>query len=316
MRQHVCGWPAWLRHVATAALFAMLPLTARAERDIDDDAEQQRGQARSSLNAFVVHQEEKGLDGGGAFQMTRYAVHGSRSTRASESSDLRLAVRVDYDDYRFAGGSELADGAPWGNVLNFGLQAGYLRRYNNGWQSYTAAGIENTAETQADLDDAWSYGGIISYGRAVSPRLVLGLGAAVFRRLGDNDVFPVVFVNWKITDRLTLTNPLAAGPSGPAGLELVYALGESWRIGAGTARRSYKFRLDDSGTAARGVGESEFYLVWLRATRQLSSRLRLSAYLGANLGGELTLKDRDNRELESVDYDPAAFGGLTLSASF
>ena len=47
--------------------------------------------------------------------------------------------------------------------------------------------------------------------RIFSPDLVFGVGAGVFRQIDETKVFPFLVVNWKITDRLRLGNPLQAG---------------------------------------------------------------------------------------------------------
>ena len=72
----------------------------------------------------------------------------------------------------------------------------------------------------AETGESLSYGAVLSAAYAFGPDLMVGLGAGVFERLDQSEVFPYVVIDWKINDRLRLTNPFRAGPVGPAGLEL------------------------------------------------------------------------------------------------
>ena len=55
-------------------------------------------------------------------------------------------------------------------------------------------------------------------------------------------------------------NALPAGPTGPAGLELVYRPGEDWRFGPlGGAYRSVRFRLDRNGDVPSGIGSEKAF---------------------------------------------------------
>ena len=53
--------------------------------------------------------------------------------------------------------------------------------------------------------------------KVFSPRLTLGLGAAVFHRIDETEVFPFPVIDWQIDDRWKLMNPFEAGPAGGAG---------------------------------------------------------------------------------------------------
>ena len=78
-------------------------------------------------------------------------------------------------------------------------------------------------------------------------------------------------------------NALQAGPTGPAGLELVYRPGEDWGFGLGGAYR------------------------------RLAKEINLDLYGGLLLGGELSLEDSSGRELSSDNYRATPFLALNFS---
>ncbi|MCA1789590.1 MAG: hypothetical protein LC667_06975, partial [Thioalkalivibrio sp.] len=86
------------------------------------------------------------------------------------------------------------------------------------------------------------YGGIVSATRAFAPDRRLGFGVGVFGQLEETTVIPILIVNWRLSERWSLVNPLPAGPVGPAGLELDYRFDHGWRLGSGATSHSLRFR--------------------------------------------------------------------------
>ena len=123
-------------------------------------------------------------------------------------------------------------------------------------------------------------------------------------------------MNWKINDRLRLSNPLRAGPAGPAGLELAWALNDTWELGAGGAYRSSRFRLRAGGAVPNGIGEVKFFPVFARLSRRIGPDFQCTLYLGASFLGELSIGDPDGRRLDSAEYDAAPFAALSVTGRF
>jgi hypothetical protein len=113
-----------------------------------------------------------------------------------------------------------------------------------------------------------------------------------------------------------LTNPFRPGPTGPAGLELIYAIDKSREVAAGSAWRSFRFRLDDQGLAPEGIGEVNLVPTWARFTWRIDRRLALDFYAGMSLDGDLKIEDRNGNEIGTVDQDTALFGALNVSFRF
>jgi hypothetical protein len=174
---------------------------------------------------------------------------------------------------------------------------------NDNWRLVVIPSIEASKESDADLEDSLIYGGILSAGYRVSPNLMIGAGFGIFSRLEEVSYFPVVFINWKITDRLRLSNPFSGGPTTPAGLELSYAFNKSWTIACGGGYRSYRFRLKDKGTASNGILQEKAVPVWGRVTLKSGSLVTVDLTTGAFLSGKLKIEDQDGHEISEDQYD-------------
>ena len=125
-----------------------------------------------------------------------------------------------------------------------------------------------------------------------------------------------MLVDWRLSERWRLANPLPAGPTGPAGLELDYSLGDGWNLGLGAAWRSTRFRLSEDGPVANGIGEESGVPVFLRATRSFGPNATLYLYAGAVTAGSLTVEDTAGRVLREVDFGTAPLLGITFSARY
>jgi hypothetical protein len=145
---------------------------------------------------------------------------------------------------------------------------------------------------------------------------MIGVGAGIFERLDQGEIFPYLVIDWRINDRWRISNPFQAGPVGPAGLELRYQPRDYWELAAGGAYRSYRFRLDDKSTVTNGIGDVDFWAPFLRVGRKLGKQFWIDINAGAMLNGTITIEDEDGDKLDGTDYDPAPFLGLTLRGRF
>ena len=299
--------PAWV----LVALVVSVPASAQSRTKSDSD-----GKVDLSLSASPIYQFASDLDGGGDYRASRYFLRADASTEIGESLELGLGFSYDYEDYDFSGSTAFAGPDPWDQVHRVGFGAKLLYRIVKDWTLLIGPSLEFSRESGADWGDASTYGGVISATHRVNRNLTIGAGVGVFSGLEEVKAFPLIFVNWRISERLRLSNPLRVGPAGPAGLELVYKLGENWEIGGGAAYRSFRFRLDDQGVVPDGIGEVKFVPFWGRVSRKLGAHFTFDFYAGAFLAGELTIEDSNGNELGSADHDPAPFSALTVSGRF
>jgi hypothetical protein len=146
--------------------------------------------------------------------------------------------------------------------------------------------------------------------------LTLGVGAGVFRQIDQTKVFPYLLVNWNITDKLKLSNPLPAGPSGGAGLELSYAFNDRWTLGGGGAYRTYRFRLNENSPVANGIGQNSFVPVFARLSYAIDRTSRVDLYAAATTAGRLSATDGSGTTQFSTNYQTGFAMALSFSKRF
>jgi hypothetical protein len=126
----------------------------------------------------------------------------------------------------------------------------------------------------------------------------------------------MIVIDWKITEKLRLSNPFRGGPSGPAGLELSYVINKSWEMGVGGAYRSFRFRLNDEGITSKGIFQDRSVPVWGRLSWDHGSRAKIDISAGAFVAGKMKIEDQDGNEITEDNYNTAPFVALTVSITF
>jgi hypothetical protein len=269
--------------------------------------------SRFAVSGSGFYQFPAGLDSGGNFSVMRYFIHGRWSHRVTSNLSLGVGVRYAFDDYSFSTNPGFSGGVPWGDIHMPDLSLAVFYRTDSDWRFLAAATAGFSGESGADTGDSFIYGGILSASKKIDPTLTLGLGAGIYRRFEQTSVFPIIFINWKLSEQWSVGNALQAGPTGPAGLELVYRPWKDWGFGLGGAYRSVRFRLDRSGIVPGGIGSEKSIPVWLRASKSLGRRITLDFYGGLLLGGELRLEDRSGHELAADKYQNTPFMAMNIS---
>jgi hypothetical protein len=296
-----------------SGLFATPQIASSQEMGAPSSTEREPG---LSLSASYMHQFDTGLDRNGDFRVDRFLFRGDWRKRQSENFSFGIGVNYDFNDYSFSDTAHNPIGNPWDQVHTLNFSASSLFTLDKNWKVFVAPSVGVAAESGADWGDAIVYGGIAWTSYRFSPSLALGLGAGLFSKAEEVTAFPVIVVDWKITDRVRLSNPLHPGPTGPAGLELSYAFDGGSTVAVGGAYRSLRFRLDDSGTVAGGVGEDRAFPLWARFSTKLSKTGTLNFLGGAMVGGKMTLEDSSGNEVADENYDASPFLAATLSFRF
>jgi Domain of unknown function (DUF6268) len=262
------------------------------------------------------YESDSDLDGAGEFGLS--GVQLRLGTAGPVGTGLRAGVTLTYDYYdsSFSNPAAFGSVAPWGDVYRYGVSVPLAWALNSEWSMSVAPSVDWFRESGANTSDALIWGAALSAVRTDRDGNRIGIGIAAFDAIEETKVFPVLVVDWRLGDRWRLINPLPAGPTGPAGLELDYQFNGGWSLGVGAAYRSLRFRLSDSGPASRGIGEINGVPIFVRATYDLAKQLTLHIYAGAITGGELRVEDRNGNLLRKDDFDTGPFVALTVTARF
>lgn len=272
---------------------------------------------RVRFESGALHQWRTDLDQGGEVGVDAWSL--SLGADYPALSDLRLGLSFGYgeQDYDFDGKSGFAGLRPWSNVREARLSTSLNWKADARWNLFAVPTLRWFAEDGASLDDG-RFGGLIAAASyQVNERLSIGPGFGVFSELEDEtDWFPILALDWRLSDTLTLrTGRGFAATRGP-GLALDWRPSERWAMSLGARYEKARFRLDDDGVAAGGIGQDTSVPVYLGATRRFGHHLSLSLFAGVEFAGELRLEDAEGRLIERSEYETAPFGGATLDLRF
>lgn len=263
-----------------------------------------------------VYLASAAIDGGGTYESSVLALNVSGVHPVASRATAGVALNYAYYDNRFAAANAFGAAAPWGDVERIGLSVPLFVRSDDGWAFVVTPSLDYFRERDADWGESLTYGAVLSTARAFGPRNRLGFGLGVYQQLEEVRVFPFLVVDWQLTERLRLNNPLPAGPTGPAGLELNYRASARWEIGAGAAYRRVRFRLRDDGAFPGGVGQERGVIAFLHAATRFSPDVSLDLYGGALVNGELSIEDRNGDSIAQHGFDSTPLLGATLRVRF
>ncbi|MFQ5935473.1 MAG: hypothetical protein ACE5LB_03585 [Acidiferrobacterales bacterium] len=263
-----------------------------------------------------IYQGKAELDNGGEFSVSRLFTEFDVTMPLSRKVIMTLAFGYDIENYNFSDIPGFAGVKPWDDIRRFGFRPQFFFRGKKRWNYIFTPIVQWVGETNADSDESLIYGATFGATYTFSRKLTIGPAVGAFSRLEKTTIFPFLFINWKINERLTLRNPFRAGPAGTAGLELVYTPNEKWEIAGGGAVRSFRFRLDDEGPVPNGIGESSGLPLFARVTRKFGPQFKLDVYAGAFLEGQLDVENSDGDLLAADTYDPAPLVAVTFGGRF
>lgn len=276
----------------------------------------QPGQTLTSFSLTGVNQFKTDMNEGGSFDW--YDANARLGVNRQFTANWGGGVFAEYNYQHWSWSNPVAFGnqAPWEGISTpqFGFSVSYSP--NAAWRFSLSPSVEWAAETGVGTAGASTYGAVLLGTHTVSPSLTLGVGAGVFRQIDENRIFPFLAVNWRINDQWTLSNPLPAGPAGGAGLELSYKIDNQWTVGAGGAYRSYRFRLNDNGPYAGGIGQNRFIPVFARVSYQFLPGTRIDFYGIASTGGNVQAQSADGSQTWNSAYKTGLGLGLNLSHRF
>ena len=277
-------------------------------------------QAQSTgLRSFVSVSpvfEDADLDAGGDFSVGGVIVRAGTSMSLSGGNRVGLTLNYDYFDYSFDNPAAFGGVAPWKVVQRYGFSAPMNFALQDDWILGVAPSMDWFRENGGSSSDALVWGATLSATKRFDDGNFLGLGLAAFSGIEENQFFPFPIVNWRFGPRWQLVNPLAAGPTGPAGLELDYLTDSGWTVGVGAAWRKTRFRLSQSGPVANGVGQVSGAPIFLRAAREFEGGLTLNLYAGVVVAGELRVESASGNLLRKDDFDMSPIVGANLTLRF
>jgi len=262
----------------------------------------------------AVHQFDSELKGGGSFTATRASVQVAGGYSFGPGSVVSLSLGYDYDSYDFSGQEGLGARDPWAGVNSIRIGLPIRWRFAEKWSAFLIPTIRSTGESGARFEKSIVGGGFTGVSYRFGDSLTIGPGIGVIAQLEDDpQLFPVIIVDWKITQRLRLETGRALGATLGPGLALTYRITEALRFSVGGRYERFRFRLDEDGEVPDGIGEEQSFPLFAGLSYAFRSGISLSLVGGAELSGKLRLEDASGRRITSETYDPSGFLGMTFN---
>ena len=273
----------------------------------------------TSTRGGVVYQFDTDLDEGGSYDATRFNIQAGQSYAWDRRTIVSLTLGYSYDGYSFSAGNGtgIAGLNPWDDIHSLSLSAPMRIGFNDNWSAYFIPSLRSSGESGADFDETVTGGAFAGFAYRFGERLTIGPGLGVVSQLEESaTVFPILIINWKITDRLSLeTGRGLAATLGP-GLTLNYRASQVWNFAIGGRYEKLRFRLDEDGKVPNGLGEDRSFPLFASSTYSVNPQTKFSLVGGVELDGKLEIDDEDGDTITKESYDPGLFLGLTFNKRF
>ncbi len=264
----------------------------------------------------AVYQFDSDLDEGGSYTASRFNIQAGQGYAWNPRTSISLALSYSNDGYSFSKGegAGIATLTPWDTVHSVSISTPMRRGITDEWSAFFIPSLRSTGESGAEFNETLTGGAFAGVAYRFGDRLTLGPGIAVITQLEESaSVFPVLIINWKITDRISLeTGRGLAATLGP-GLSVNYRASQQWNLAIGGRYEKLRFRLDKDGKNPNGIGEDKAIPLFANCTYRFNPKATLSLVGGVELDGELQVEDADGDQIVKESGDPALFGGLTFS---
>lgn len=297
----------------------LIPVVASSQ----DNKQPPSGVAQSPWSTVVrggaVYQFDTDLDEGGSYTSGRYNIEIGQNYGWSRRDTATLAVSYTLDNYDFSGGNvgSIVSSSPWENIHTFSISAPLRKGIGENWTAFLIPSIRTTGESGADFNETITGGGFTGVSYKFNDRLTIGPGIGAFSQLEESaTIFPVLIINWKITEKLSLdTGRGLAATLGP-GLTLSYKASQKLRLGVGARYEKLRFRLDKDGAVESGIGEDSSFPVFVSGTYSVNRKSSFSFVAGLETGGELKIEDSKGNTIIEESNDPGVFTGITFNMRF
>jgi hypothetical protein len=299
--------------------FLVLPAVASTKNTPQQNTGRPQAGWSSVVRGGAVYQFDTDLDEGGGYNSDRYNVQVSQSYAWTRRDTATLALSYSLDSYDFSNGQSdgIAYGSPWENIHTLSVSSPLRKGIGEKWTAFVIPSLRSTGESDADFSKTITGGAFTGFSYRFSDRLTIGPGIGAFTQLEESaTIFPVLIVNWKITEKLSLeTGRGLAATLGP-GLTLNYKATPKLRLGVGGRYEKLRFRLDKDGEVAGGIGEDSSFPLFVNGTYSINRKTSISLVGGIETGGELKIENSKGHTVIEESSDPGIFTGITFSARF
>jgi hypothetical protein len=272
----------------------------------------------SSIQGGALHQFETDLsDAEGDFSLSRVFVQPSVGYAWNKRNMVSLSLGIGDSDYDFSPEATIDGWQPWGRVRDYKVAIAFRFSPSEHTDAIIIPSVRSYAEEDASLDDGRSEGLLAGVGWKLSDTLTIGPGFGWYTELGGGaHAFPIIILDWAITDKLSLTTGRGLAASQGPGLDLTYSLNDKWQVALAGRYEKTRFALEDDGVTPDGFGQDKSLPLVLSVQYSPWPMTSFSAFIGIEFEGELSLENADGRTVARSEYDTAGAVGLAFRNRF
>jgi hypothetical protein len=250
-------------------------------------------------------------DSEGSFSVNRWFVSMGVTYSWNYRNSIGLSAGGGASKYDFDDLTVIGDGEPWDEIEDTRISLFGRFGFGEKGSLIIIPTVRYNGEDDSKTSDGRSWGVFAAAAWRLSPDLTIGPGFGVFNKLEDGTrFFPVLVIDWNISERWNLSTGRGLASSQGPGLKLTFQANERWSMGLTGRYENLEFRLDERGTTPGGVGRDKSFPLVASVGWEPNKHVNLSFFAGVEFGGELRLRDRFDVTVAETDYDSAAiFGG-------
>lgn len=295
--------------VTAVALLYTLPVAAQP---------QQQGPWFFKVDGGGLHQSEADLsDSTGAFSIDRWFVSAGVDYAFSRRNSIGISVGGGKANYDFVDDSGFGGGSPWNKIDDSRVSLNGRFGFGETGSIFIIPTLRFNGENDASSSDSRTWGVFAAATWRVKDNLTIGPGVGIFSRLENGTkFFPILAIDWDISDRWNLSTGRGLASSQGPGLNLSYKLNDDWSFGVAGRYENTEFRLDDEGPAPGGIGRDKSVPMVFTANLTPNKKISLSAFAGVEFAGKLRIKDAMDVTVDESKYDAALLIGATFEFRF
>jgi hypothetical protein len=202
---------------------------------------------------------------------------------------------------------------PASQVTTVRVTPGLFYRLDDKWSLLGSFTLDASGETNADVGQALTYGGVVGARYQVRPGLAYTFGVAGSTVLEDGGtVFPFLGVEWDLTEKLKF---VTRGP----GAQLTYSVSPELDLTAQVSYENRAFRLASDANAYRGgegVLRDQRVTLGVQAQWTPVPGLSLRAEAGFVPWSEIRVDDNDGNPLDALTVTPTGYVGVSATLRF
>ena len=159
--------------------------------------------------------------GGGRFGVSQFGLNASLGYQEQPSNRIAFSFSYQQRAYEFQSLGRWMGAQPWDQVHFLSLSLPIRRQLTPDWSMMFIPTLRTMVEDFSNADQNLTCRGIAGFLRQISPKYTLSPGLGVLTQLEDDpSFFPVIVVDWDLSDQWRLSTGRGASASQEPGLNL------------------------------------------------------------------------------------------------